>query len=73
MGLVGTIGTGQGKIPKLRGGNTVNSWLRTGLVVAVVALIFVGTIQGADFEWIFEPIEAVEVTNPPIPNVSLNY
>jgi hypothetical protein len=49
----------------------VNSMLRTGLVVAVVVLTFVPAIRGADFEWVFEPIDAVEVTNPPIPNVDV--
>lgn len=49
----------------------MNSWLRTRLVVTVVALTFVPTIQAADFEWVFEPIEAVDATNPPIPNVDV--
>lgn len=45
--------------------------LRTVLVVAVVALTLVPSIRAADFEWVFEPIDAVEATNPPIPNVDV--
>lgn len=49
----------------------MNRILKTGLVVAVVALAFAPSIRGADFEWQFNPIDAVEVTNPPIPNVDV--
>jgi hypothetical protein len=40
-------------------------------MVAVVALTFVPTIRGAGFEWIFEPTDGIDATNPPIPNVDV--
>lgn len=49
----------------------MNSGLRTGLVVAVVALTFVPAIQGADVEWNFDRTEGVDATIPPIPDADV--
>ena len=49
----------------------MNSGLRTGLMVAVVALTFVSAVQGADIEWTSEPVDGIDVTNPPIPNADV--
>lgn len=49
----------------------MNGGLSTALMVTVVALTFVSVVQGADVEWTLEPVDGIDVTNPPIPNADV--